>query len=406
MSTYTSHVVTQRTRTARISVRLVAALAIASALVVSACSSTKSGSTNSGGTNTAGTNTGGSTNSSTGSASLTAFNTMVDQLLAKRSAPVTNLPPSTGPKAAPNKKVYVIACLQALEGCQRESKTAVAAGQAIGWNVKLIDTQSVPSKMLAAVQQAIDDNADGIAVEAIDMATLAGPLKVAKSKGIKVVCFACVNSDNIADQVIPSSQSFFDDGYALAAQIYKNTNGKPRILVISNKEVGVIANRLAGTEKFVADCVAAGGDCKIVSEQYFLFADLQTRVAGLVTGTLRQHPETNALWMAFDSTSSFMTEGVQQAGISKDKIGLYGFDGNIPNIKDIRSGGYEAATMAGPFEWVGWAEIDALNRLFQGQAPVDNVVQSRIVTKDNLPPTDTYAGDVAFMPAYLKDWGV
>lgn len=396
MSTYTSHVVTQRTKTARISVRLVAVLAVASAIVLSACSSSKSGSSNAG----------GATNSSAGSGSLAAFNSMVDQLLAKRSAPVTNLPPASGPKAAPNKKVYVIACLQALEGCQRESKTAVAAGQAIGWNVKLIDTQSVPSKMLAAVQQAIDDNADGIAVEAIDMATLAGPLKVAKSKGIKVVCFACVNSDNIADQVIPSSQSFFDDGYALAAQIYKNTNGKPRILVISNKEVGVIANRLAGTEKFVADCVAAGGDCKIVSEQYFLFADLQTRVAGLVTGTLRQHPETNALWMAFDSTSSFMTEGVQQAGISKDKIGLYGFDGNIPNIKDIRSGGYEVATMAGPFEWVGWAEIDALNRLFQGQAPVDNVVQSRIVTKDNLPATDTYAGDVAFMPAYLKDWGV
>jgi ribose transport system substrate-binding protein len=393
MSTYTSQVVTQRGK----HVRIVAVLAIGCALVLSACSSSKSGDSNS---SAAGTTSAG------GSGALAAFNDKVDKLLADRSALVTTPPPDSGPKAATGKKVYVIACLQALEGCQRESKTAVEAGKAIGWDTKLIDTQSVPTKMLAAVQQAVDDNADGIIVEAIDMATLAGPLKAAKDKGIKIVCFACVNSNDLSDMVIPSSQSFYDDGYALAAQAYKNTNGKPRILVVSNKEVGVIANRLAGTEQFVKDCVAAGGDCKIVSEQFFLFADLQTRVAGVVTGTLRQHPETNALWMAFDSTSSFMEQGVTQAGIAKGKIGLYGFDGNIPNLADIRAGGYEVATMAGPFEWVGWAEIDALNRLFQGEQPVENVVKSRIVTKDNLPPTDTYAGDVEFKPAYLKVWGV
>ena len=383
----------RRFRGARIAVWPLVALTVAS-IVLSACSSSKSSKTASGGSK------------SGSSASLAAFNTKVDQLIAKRSAAVTSLPPSSGPKVAKGKKVYIIACLQALEGCQRESKTAVEAGQAMGWSMKLIDTQSVPDKMNAAVQQAINDKVDGVAVEAIDMATLAGPLATAKSHGIKIVCFACVNSNSLADQVIPSSQSFYDDGYALAAQIYKNTNGHPRILLISNKEVGVIANRQRGTEQFVADCVAAGGDCKIVSTQYFLFADLQTRVAGLVSGSLRQHPDVNALWMAFDSTSSFMTEGVQQAGVPKSKIGLYGFDGNIPNIHDIRTGGYEVATMAGPFEWVGWAEMDALNRLFQSQQPVDNVVQSKLITKDNLPPTDTYSGDVDFKPAYLKDWGI
>jgi ribose transport system substrate-binding protein len=395
MTTNGSPASKRRLRGVRTATWPIVALAVVS-IVLSACSSSKSANKTS--------TSGGAENGS--SQSLAAFNTKVDELIAKRSAAVTSLPPSSGPTAAKGKKVYIIACLQALEGCQRESKTAVQAGQVMGWDMKLIDTQSVPDKMNAAVQQAINDNVDGIAVEAIDMATLAGPLATAKSHGIKIVCFACVNSNDLAAQVIPSSQSFYDDGYALAAQMYKNTGGHPRILIISNKEVGVIANRQRGTEQFVADCVAAGGDCKIVSTQYFLFADLQTRVAGLVSGSLRQNPETNALWMAFDSTSAFITQGVQQAGVPRSKIGLYGFDGNIPNVHDIRTGGYEVATMAGPFEWVGWAEIDALNRLFHGQSPVDNVVVSKLMTKSNLPSTDTYSGDVDFRPAYLKVWAV
>lgn len=378
--------------------RLVLATAVvAISVTLAACSSSATG-TNS--------TPVGSASGSSSTGALAAFEKKVNDLIAQRSAPQSVTPPATGPTAAKGKKVYVIACLQALEGCQRESVTAIDAGKALGWSMKLIDTQSAPDKMLSAVQTAINDKVDGIIVNAIDMATLAAPLKQAKAAGIKVVCFACVNSDNLADQVIPSSQSFYDDGYAIAAQMYKDTNGHPRILVVSNKEVGVIANRQKGTEAFVADCVAAGGDCKIVDTQYFLFSELSTRLPGLVTGELRQFPDTNCVWMAFDSTVSFIKQGVIASGVSQDKVKLYGFDGNIPNIHDIRTGGWETATMAGPFEWVGWAQIDALNRLFQGQAPVDNIVVSKLITKANLPPTDTYAGDLDFKPGYLKVWGV
>jgi hypothetical protein len=50
--------------------------------------------------------------------------------------------------------------------------------------------------------------------------------------------------------------------------------------------------------------------------------------------------------------------------------------------------------------------MDGLNRLFQGQKPIDDVVVSKLITKDNLPPTDTYSGDVDFRPGYLKVWGI
>jgi ribose transport system substrate-binding protein len=344
---------------------------------------------------------------SSGSSSLADFEKKVDEVVAERSGPQTEGPPKSGPKATSGKSVYIIACSQALEGCQRESQTAKEAGEAMGWKMTLYDTESKPDKMVEGIQRAIDNHANGLVVQAIDMSALAAPLEKAKSAGASVVCFACVNSNEIASQVIPSEQSFYEDGYAIAAQMYKNTEGHPKILVISNKETGVIVKRLEGTQKFVEDCKAAGGDCEIIDEQFFLYSNLTTAIPELVSVSLQQHPDINAVWMGFDSSEEFIQQGVEQAGASKEDIGLYGFDGNKSNIADIREGGWEVATMAGPFEWVGWAEIDALNRVFNGEEPVENVVKAKLITNENAPESDIYDGDgVDFEKEYEKVWGV
>jgi len=375
-----------------------AALMLALAVGLAACGG--------GGSSSSGTSE-SSSGESGGSAKLAAFEKKVNEVIAERSGPQTEGPPKTGPKAATGKSAYIIACSQALEGCQRESVAAKEAGEAIGWKMTLYDTESKPDKMVEGVQRAIDNKANGLIVQAIDMSALAAPLEKAKAAGATVVCFACVNSNEIAAQVIPSEQSFYEDGYAIAAQMYKNTDGHPRILVISNKETGVIVKRLEGTKKFVEECQAAGGDCEIVDEQFFLYSNLTTAIPELVSVSLQQHQDTNAIWMGFDSAEEFVQQGAEQAGVSKENVGLYGFDGNKANIADIREGGWEVATMAGPFEWVGWAEVDALNRVFQGEEPVEEVVKAKLITKENAPESDIYDGDgVDYEGDYRKVWGV
>jgi ribose transport system substrate-binding protein len=383
-----------------------AALVLALAIGLAACGggSSSSSSSSSGGSSEAASAESGEGGSS---AKLTAFEKKVEEVIAERSGPQTEGPPTEGPKAAPGKSAYIIACSQALEGCQRESVAAKEAGEAIGWNMTLYDTESKPDKMVEGVQRAIDNNANGIIVQAIDMSALAAPLEKAKSSGATIVCFACVNDNEIAAQVIPSEQSFYEDGWAIAAQMYENTEGHPKILVISNKETGVIVKRLEGTEKFVEECKEAGGDCEIVDEQFFLYSNLTTAIPELVSVSLGQHPETNAIWMGFDSTEEFVQQGAEQAGVSKENVGLYGFDGNKSNIANIREGGWEVATMAGPFEWVGWAEVDALNRVFNGEEPVEEVVKAKLITKENAPENDIYDGDGKdFKIGYKEVWGV
>lgn len=343
---------------------------------------------------------------SSGASGLTAFEALVDQGIATRSQKQTVTPPADGPKAAKGKTVYVIACILAAEGCARESRTAVTAAEAIGWTVKLIDTGSVPAKMADAVAQAINAKADGIIIQAIDAKFIAGPLAKAKAAGIKMVCFACVNSNSLMDETIPTEQNLRDDGYALGQQMYKSTAGHPRLVIMYDASFAVTGFRREGTEKFFSDCQTAGGDCKILETKNFLVTELTTRVPSLASQVARAHPDMNAMWMSYDSAESFLTQGLRQAGVARDKVGLYGFDGNQANIKAIREGDFQVASLAGPFEWIGWAEVDSLNRLFQGQQPVPNIIRTKLMTKANVPSTDIWAGDEPYQDAYKKAWGV
>lgn len=378
-------------------VPLITAVAVvALALTVAACGSSDNSSSTTGAS--------ASTGTAAGSSKLKTFEAKIDKDLAEASQKQTVTPPSSGPAAAKGKSVYVIACILAAEGCAREARTAVEAAKAIGWNVKLIDTGSVPAKMAAAVQQAIDTKADGIVVEAIDAKFIAGPLGKAKAAGIKTICFACINQNNLYDSTIPLEQDFFKHGYTLGEEMYKQTNGRPRLVFMFDASFGVTDGRKKGTEQFFKDCQAAGGDCKVLGTENFLVTELTTRVPSLAGQAAKKYPDVNAMWMSYDSAQPAISQGLRQKGIPTSKIGLYGFDGNTNNLEAIRKGNYQVATMAGPFEWIGWAEIDGLNRMFQGQKPVDGVIRMKLMNKDNLPASNTWSGDVDYKPGYLKVW--
>lgn len=350
----------------------------------------------------AGGTTGGSA-AAGGADDLKAFEAKIDSDLAE-AAERSSTVPTDGPQAAPGKKVYVIACILAAEGCARESRTAVEAAKAIGWEVKLIDTGSVPAKMASAIQQAIDAKADGLIIQAIDAKFIAGPLGKAKDAGLKVVCFACVNQDGLVDHQIPTEEDFVADGYTLGQQMYKSTGGKPRLVFMFDASFGVTDGRKKGTEQFFEDCKAAGGDCEILGTENFLVTELTTRVPGLASQVARKHKDVNAIWMSYDSAGPAITQGLRTARVDPEEVGLYGFDGNTHNIDAIRDGNYQVATMAGPFEQIGWDEVDALNRMFQDQEP-QRTIKTRLLTADNLPEGNTFSGEEGFEDAYKQVWG-
>ncbi|MCU1513431.1 MAG: monosaccharide transporter substrate-binding protein family [Microbacteriaceae bacterium] len=370
---------------------------LAGALVLTACST---GSAPSAGT-------------SGNAATLKTFNASLPAIISGASKTQTQLPPTTGPKGATGKKIVIIPPAgAATEGGYRVALAAQDAAKALGWQVTFINPEGDPTKMNAAVQQAIAIKADAIAISSIDAAVIANSIKQAKTAGIKVVAAVAANTDGekgIYDSLVPSLKSGSDNGYALAAEAYTMQGKKLHDVQLMDNEFGYVVARQDGWKKFISDCQAAGGDCKTLNTTNFLAADITTKLPGLAAQTLQSNPKFNVLWAGFDSGLDFMIQGAQQAGLTKNGSIAVGFDGNTPNLQKIREGGYEKATVGLSTLAIGYAMVDNLNRLLQGQPALsgeDQGIANKLLTKENVPATGSWWGDQDIRKHYWSVWGV
>jgi ribose transport system substrate-binding protein len=299
-----------------------------------------------------------------GGSSLSAFEEMAAKTTEEASATQTTKPPTTGPEGVPGKTVYVIPCYAAAEGCAGPANYALEAIKTLGWKGTMLDGGANPSKQAADVEQAIAAGADGIILEAIDAQIIQGPLQRAKAAGIPVVTFASVDQGHLFAQEIPTTEAFEEEGYALAAGMYGHSEHDLKLTMMTGTRAKVVGYRMKGTQKFVEECEAAGGECEINAEQNF------AESAGLT--------------------------GTTFAG---------SFDANASNVEHIREGGWQQFDSALAPEWIGYAEVDSLNRLFAGQEVVDEGVVPKLLTEENVPSEGTWNGDIDVAPLYEKVWG-
>jgi ribose transport system substrate-binding protein len=336
---------------------------------------------------------------------LQAFQQKATQVYQDATAKQTRLPDSAVIGAAKAKTIVIIPCLMAAEGCARPARGVQEAAEALGWKTTLIDGQGDPSKMANAVLQAISLHADAIAIQAIDADTILGPLKEARKAGIHVVGYASINRDNVVEAVYPNNNDFSAEGYAIAAGAYKLAGNKLDVIEMRGDEFGGCKLRANGTRKFIDECKAAGGDCSVLASENFLVTDLTTRVPQQAISEVRRHPNFDVLWACYDAGLNFMLQGLNSAGLTDHGIAV-AMDANVANIDIIRAGGFQKATVGLPLEWVGYAQVDALNRMFLGKTPNDGGIQLKLLVQQNVPAHGAWQGDVDFRSAYRKSWGL
>jgi ribose transport system substrate-binding protein len=345
------------------------------------------------------------TSSAGADSKLDAFNVKAKALIESASKPQTGPPPQTGPAIVPGKTVVIIPCAMGAEGCARMARGAEEAAALIGWKSLLIDGAGDPSQMANAIRRAVSIKADAIALAAIDARTVLGALKEAKAAGLAIVSTSGYNDEDVFQAVDPTPESFVDDGYKAAATAYLIAGGKLRALEITDNEFASVRSRMEGANKFLSDCAAAGGDCKMLASDNYLVADLTTRVPQQAVALVRRYPDYDFLFAAYDAGLNFMIQGLHAAGLDTKGAGA-SFDANVANLDDIRKGGYERVSVGQPMEWFGYGLIDQLNRIFAHAPLVDEGFTSKVLIKDNLPASGSWTGDVDFRAAYKKAWGV
>lgn len=336
---------------------------------------------------------------------LSAFESEIAEKLEAASQEQTTAPPESGPAAVPDKEVYIIPCTMSAEGCARTARAAEEAAETIGWKSTTVDPAFDFTAMDNAVQKAVAAGVDGIIFQGIDAEWIPSALQAAKAADIPMVCWVCENESGLYADVIPPTDTYFEDGYLQTAEAYRQTGGDLRMAFVKNVEFFVARERQRGAMQFVDECIAAGGDCEIVGEVTVALADTATRGPEQVVSLVRDNTDANVVWVAYDALAGFVLPALEQAALpgGEERI-VVSFDANEVNLDSVRNGGLQSATIGQPATWIGYAEVDALNRIFAGEAPVDSGVRSKVLNRDNAPESGAWDGDISVRDYYTSVW--
>jgi ribose transport system substrate-binding protein len=184
-----------------------------------------------------------------------------------------------------------------------------------------------------------------------------------------------------------------------------DAGGKPGVVIFTDSTYTIAILKAAKLKEIIE---AGGGT--VLQWVDTPIAETSTRMGPLTTTLLQQH---GAAWthsLAInDLYFDFMGPALAAAGIdgkANPKAGSAG-DGSEAAFQRIRSGQYQAVTVAEPLNLQGWQLVDELNRAISGEACSGYITAPALVTEEGLANTEGNSFDPqnGYREAYAAIWG-
>ena len=316
--------------------------------------------------------------------------------------PVTEFTgPTTGPAAVPGKKVMVLACGFAADGCKGPSDAAPEAAEALGWEATVVDGQFDPQIYNRTISQAIDQNYDAILLIAVSDSAIAENLKRARDAGIVVGSWDGANQPSETGVSFEVDQPLAEQGTNVANYMIWKADGKLNAQVLVAPEFNVVTAWSDAFAKAVEDC----SSCKLVREDKFTAGDAAGRLPTLVTQSLRQNPEINGVSGGYDAAMLSTIPAIDSAGLG-DQAMIGGYNG-IPAFLQFIRDGQATVTSAVANKWGVWAAFDNMNRIFAGSEVVPQNIPTRLLAAENIdqiPANEQWGGDVDYKAEFIRIW--
>ena len=316
--------------------------------------------------------------------------------------------PTSGPMAAPGKSIVLVAADLKNGGILGVTTGVEEAAAKIGWEIRVLDGAGSIQGRTAAIGQAMALQPDGLIINGFDaveqQATLEGVVSagipmVSWHSGPKIGCdapggiFANVSTDAMTVSEVAAKWAIEDAGDGVGAVIF--TDSTYQIAIDK-------ADRIKETIESMGGTVLEYVDTPI--------ADTSSRMGPLTTSLLQKYGDswTHALAIN-DLYFDFMGPALVAAGIPGDgspKAGSAG-DGSEAAFQRIRTGQYQAITVAEPLNLQGWQLVDELNRAIQGEPCSGYITSPALVTQDGLSMIEgnQFDPDSPYRAAYSAIWG-
>ncbi|MFK7745587.1 MAG: substrate-binding domain-containing protein [Roseobacter sp.] len=316
--------------------------------------------------------------------------------------------PTSGPAGAEDKSIVVLAGDLKNGGILGVTNGVEEASTSIGWEVRVLDGAGSIQGRTAAIGQALALQPDGIVINGFDAVEQQAALEAVVEAGIPMVAwhsgpvigcdapggiFANVSTDAMTVSEVAAKWALEDGGEEIGVVIF--TDSTYQIAIDK-------ADRLKET-------VEAGGGT-VLEYVDTPIADTSTRMGPLTTSLLQKYGDSWTHSLAInDLYFDFMGPSLAAAGLGPDQGPLSGSagDGSEAAFQRIRSGGYQAITVAEPLNLQGWQLVDELNRAIQGEACSSYITSPALVTRaglEKLGDVNAFDPDIPYRDAYSAIW--
>ena len=183
----------------------------------------------------------------------------------------------------------------------KTDKVIEAAGEALGWTVKVSDAEGNPQKVVTATQSFINEGVDGIILNSVDANSVRNQLAQAKQKDIPTIhTNSGTEESNLWDAAYAEDESKMAS--ILIDYIFETVE-EPKILDLKTalNYAGVVR------EEAVQETVAANqGKGEIVGSAEVDLSNPVANTTKATTDLLTANPDANAIYAVFDSMAQPM----------------------------------------------------------------------------------------------------
>lgn len=305
--------------------------------------------------------------------------------------------PTSGPPGVSDKRVVGIPCGASSEGCVRPILGAIEAGEVLGWDVELCDPDFDVAQYQACIDLAINTNSDAVILMGVNPEFVKDELNRAHEAGMIVASIEDVDPDPaFVDFNIDAG--YDEQGIALANFLYWKTNGEPYTSLQWERSYNSVVQL---NETFVEEFERLGGK---IEDLDFTEGEIGVAIGSRTLNAIQANPDINSV-VNFDDSNLFIIPELRAADLLDDVI-VVGYTAIGPGLDLIRSGDM-AASASGPQNWMGWAALDNLNRIWSGEEPVEHNIPVRLITEtnvDDVPEGSFWDGDIDYRSQYEEIW--
>lgn len=320
--------------------------------------------------------------------------------------------PTVKTKAPTDIKIALVPAQASLSGCIVPCEAIEEIGDRYDWEIQIFDGAGTPDGQNSAIMNAAAWGAEVIVAISLDARSVQQGIKAANDAKIPIVSASNgtdepnprlnLEQEGLLDFVFDVGPDYYRLGETMTQWMEQNSDESGKVVVYScpgSKSV----------EYFEEGLLKSLENTSLIMEedvQRFTFEQLGDELNRKVIGYLTSYPDTEYVFLPFDPAAVSVTEGLETAGFSEVKV--LGVLGNEEMISLIRQGTVATATAAYDNVYLGYAVVDQVIRLLNGQklaSPRGENIPFDIIDSTNLPKEQqAWSPNMDYKSQYYSLW--